>query len=241
MSSLNTLDMANARAVSSVVSLHEAFGQVKVLRGIFDSLDIEFNKMSNPITKTHAICCTGTNSVKTDSVKAYVAMAIKVNFNAHGNYLSAMTKESIARMSQETVDTIINRIACGSFSSHKEVFIVLASSLLGYDPFLIEAALTDDEETASKFIFTYVAGRFGFDEGYQPREVETTERKLVEGKWVDVPVTRTMNPLEVYISNYEDVIKTPLDKEKIAKLFDAALATKVEAEFNLLDEVARIS
>lgn len=236
---MSMLNVNNSRAVSSVVTLYEAFGQIKLLEAMFSSLDREFQKMGNPITGKHSICCEGTDPVKTDSVKAYVAMCIKFNFNAHGNYLSAFSKESIAHFEQRAVDSVINRVACTSYTTHDEVFITVMSMLLGYDPMLLKAALTKDDVKKCENVYRYVAGRYGFEEGYQPYE-ETIDTE-VNGEIVK-KVIHTHSALDVYIEDYlsSEVFKKPLTEEQFDKLLKEAFETQIEFDFNLLEAICRI-
>lgn len=226
------LNNSNIRAVNAVVALRSAFGEVKSIRAIFDTLNTEFERMKNPITGKHGICCSGTDPIKTDMVKTYCAMAVKLQLNANGAFLASQSKDSIAEMKNETYLSIVNHLAVTHYLTHDDVFEVVGQWILGYDIKLIKAAICMDEVTRNRMVYTYVAARFNYDEGYQPKVTTIDDKEIKQ------------TALEVYLTPYfnsKEIFSRPLTDEEINKLFNIAINTTFDLDFNLMAEISKIS
>lgn len=222
------LTTQNTNAVSSVVTLKAASTQLQILEAIFTSLDNEFQKMKNPIAKTHAICTTGSNSIKTDAIKAYVAMIIKFHLNSNGSLMGVYTKESIAEFPNFLIEMFVNTLATRDFTTHEEVFKTAASTILGFDPMLIDAALASDEKTKARLVYKYIAARYETYFGIQP-VFDSEGNKIKE-------------PLDVYMdmfANQEELDSLP-SMEVINKLLGKALAV-TGPWFDLLEALVEVS
>lgn len=224
---MSKLTIHNATAVSSVMCLQNAGAQLRIIEAIYSSLDTEIQKMKNPITGTNSICVAGSNPIKTDSIKAYVAMFVKFNFNTSGSLLSSFTKDSIANLPNDFVESVVNFLATRDFTNHEEVFKTTAIAMFGFDPILIDAALARDEKTKARLVYKYVASRFEMYAGIQP--VLGGDGKKVK------------DPIDVYLDMYktQDEFDHLPSMETINKLMDKAFGA-VGPFFDLMQAVLEV-
>ena len=224
---MSKLTIHNSNAVSSVMCLQNASAQIRILEAIYSSLDKEIQKMKNPINGGNSICTSGTNSIKTDSIKAYVAMFVKFNFNSNGSLLSSFTKDSIANLPNNFVESVINFLATHDYTNHEEVFKTTAMTMFGFDPILIDAALASNEKAKARLVYKYVASRFEMYAGIQPQ--------------LDGDGKKVKDPLDIYLDMYktQDEFDRMPSIETINKLMDKAFEVNFPY-FDLMQAVLEV-
>lgn len=142
-----------------ILRLRDATNGAKLIQGLQRVAQEEWDRSFDADTEKHLIEGVFASLGKTEAVKGYIAKVVALHIRTTGNRLAAWTKETVTSENSTNL-AISNRIAAIEFKSSRELFILVATRLLGYDDALVKFAIEDDLDTRAKYLMDYMSAQF---------------------------------------------------------------------------------
>lgn len=142
-----------------ILRLRDAVNGAKLIRGLQQVAQDEWDRSFDADTNKHLIEGVFSSLGKTEAVKGYIAKVVALHIRTTGNRLTSWTKETVVSENPTNL-AISNRIAAIEFKSSRELFILVATRLLGYDDALVKFAIDDDTDKQAKYLMDYMAAQF---------------------------------------------------------------------------------
>lgn len=227
-------------ALSFVNTLRETTGGINVLHALLETSSKEWDNSKDANTDNHLIKGVHVNSKKTDAIHVYIAKIVAQHMRSVGNRLTAWTKGTIASENHTNV-AVSNRVATADFTSHEQLFKMVAGRLLGYDDALIDIALAATPHTQAEALVAYMATRYDL--------VEDREAALAGYQnatdFVSVMLDKQGFTNEYFLKTIGQVIayyKTPTSDEgsHLSDPFDLLDMLATDGEFDTLGEATAL-
>lgn len=145
--------------ISGVMRLRSAFHAVNTVVALHDISKAEWLRCVNPDDETHYIADFQVDGRKADAIINYTTRLAAVYMNATGALPGTLSKETLAADNAITV-AIMRRLAGIQIKSNEEMFMHVATRLLGIDSALVKAGMTTDEVRYSLLV-TYLVDALG--------------------------------------------------------------------------------
>lgn len=149
--------------LSFVNTLREVTGGANIIQALLETSAKEWNNSKDANTDVHLIQGVAVSTKKSDAVHIYIAKIVAQHMRSVGNRLTAWTKGTIASENHTNV-AVSNRIAAGDFSTHVDLFKMVAGRLIGFDDGLIDYALAVTPREKAETLVAYMATRFDLSE-----------------------------------------------------------------------------
>lgn len=145
--------------ISAVLRLRAAFHAVNTVAALYSVSKDEWLKCVNPDDETHYIKDYQIDGRKSDAIINYTTAVAAVYMGAVGALPGTLSKETLASDNAITV-AIMRRLAGLVINSNQEMFVHVATRLLGIDADLVRAGMTTDEVRYT-FLVTFLVNALG--------------------------------------------------------------------------------
>lgn len=145
--------------ISGVMRLRTAFHAVNTVVALHEVSKTEWLRCVNPDDETHYIADYQVDGRKADAIIAYTTAIAAVYMKASGALPGTLSKDTLAADNAITV-AIMRRLAGMQIKSNEEMFMHVATRLLGIDSALVKAGMTTDEVRYSLLV-TYLVDALG--------------------------------------------------------------------------------
>jgi hypothetical protein len=142
-----------------VLHLRDVIGTRFVLKSLMDVSKKAWDDSFDSNTDIHLIQGIAVSPYKSDAIKTYIAKLVKVYLNSVGVRTNAWTNESMCEDNFTNV-TISNKIAAQIFTTHGELFEVIATRLLGFDSALVTFGMANAPAKRAESLVIYMAQRY---------------------------------------------------------------------------------
>ena len=142
-----------------VLHLRDVIGTRLVLKSLMDISKKAWDDSFDANTDVHLIQGIAVSPYKSDAIKSYIAKLVKVYLNSVGVRTNAWTNESICEDNFTNV-TISNKISAQVFTSHEEMFALVATRLLGFDTDLVTFGMANAPAKRAQSLVIYMARRY---------------------------------------------------------------------------------
>ena len=197
--------------ISGVMRLRSAFHAVNTVVALHDISKAEWLRCVNPDDETHYIADFQVDGRKADAIINYTTRLAAVYMNATGALPGTLSKETLAADNAITV-AIMRRLAGIQIKSNEEMFMHVATRLLGIDSALVKAGMTTDEVRYS-LLGAYLVAALG--EEYTEDATAALGNYIakfgVTGNLTDKFFTRLLAEGDKYYAEYPDSISDAID------------------------------
>jgi len=197
--------------VSGVMRLRTAFHAVNTVVALHEISKTEWLRCVNPDDQTHYIADFQVDGRKADAIINYTTRLAAVYMSATGALPGTLSKETLASDNAITV-AIIRRLAGLQIKNNEEMFMHVATRLLGIDSALVKAGMTTDEVRYSQ-LGAYLVAALG--EEYSEDATATLGNYIakfgVTGNLTDKFFTRLLAEGDKYYGEYPDSISDAID------------------------------
>lgn len=180
MSDINQIPVQDKlKALSIVTRFNDVIGNTNVLQSLHEQGYKEWLKCVNASNHEHLIKDIQSTGFKTDAITAYVSVLAKIFLNSQGANLSAWTKNSLSTEHALT-EVVVRRMGTKLYTNHDELFMDVATRVLGFDNSLVEFVIKSltDTEKHPELLVAYVASQF--DDLVGVENVEIYFESLIE-------------------------------------------------------------
>lgn len=139
--------------------MREVVSGAVIIQALHSTALEEWARSTDLDSGNHLIQGIFTSPQKSDAIRAYIARLMKVHMISLGGHLTAWTKDTVASDNATNV-AISNRIAAIEFQTNEELFMLVATRLMGYDDSLIKFALAEDPIVKARGLINYLSGQF---------------------------------------------------------------------------------
>lgn len=197
--------------ISGVMRLRAAFHAVNTVVALHDISKTEWLRCVNPDDDTHYIADYQVDGRKADAIIAYTTAIAGVYMKASGTLPGTLSKDTLAADNAITV-AIMRRLAGMQIKNNEEMFMHVATRLLGIDSALVKAGMTTDEVRYSQ-LGAYLVAALG--------EEYTEDATAALGNYIasfgvtdrlnDTFFTRLLTEGDQYYTEYPDSISDAID------------------------------
>jgi hypothetical protein len=152
---MNTLMDYNA----FILRMRDVVNGAKIIQALHRTGQEEWDRSFDASTDRHFIKGVFTSPEKSEAVKTYIAKVVKLHMISTGSRLTAWTKDTVASENPTNI-AISNRIAATEFKSSTELFLLVATRLIGYDDALVKFALETNVDVQAKLLMDYLSAQF---------------------------------------------------------------------------------
>lgn len=197
--------------VSGVMRLRAAFHAVNTVVALHEVSKKEWLRCVNPDDDTHYIADFQVDGRKADAIINYTTAVAAVYMAATGALPGTLSKETLASDNAITV-AIIRRLAGLQIKNNEDMFMHVATRLLGIDSALVKAGMTTDEVRYSLLV-TYLVDALGevFSDDAKSALSNHIVKFGVTGKLNDAFFTRLLAEGDKYFTEYPDSISDAID------------------------------
>lgn len=197
--------------ISGVMRLRAAFHAVNTVVALHEISKEEWLRCVNPDDDTHYIADFQVDGRKADAIINYTTAIAAVYMKATGALPGTLSKETLASDNAITV-AIIRRLAGIQIKNNEEMFLHVATRLLGIDSALVKAGMTTDEVRYSLLV-TYLVDALGeeFSDDAKSALSGFVIKFGVSGRLNDVFFQRLLDDGEKYYAEYPDSISDAID------------------------------
>ena len=142
-----------------ILRMRDVVNGAKVIQALFRTSQEEWDRSFDANTERHFIKGVFTSPEKSEAIKTYIAKVIKLHMISTGSHLTAWTKDTVAGENPTNV-AISNRIAATEFKTNEELFLLVATRLIGYDDGLVKFALETNTDHQAKLMVDYLSSQF---------------------------------------------------------------------------------
>lgn len=197
--------------ISGVMRLRAAFHAVNTVVALHEISKAEWLRCVNPDDDTHYIADFQVDGRKADAIINYTTAIAAVYMKATGALPGTLSKETLAADNAITV-AIIRRLAGIQIKNNEDMFMHVATRLLGIDSALVKAGMTTDEVRYSQ-LGAYLVTALG--EEYSEDATATLGNYIakfgVTGNLTDKFFIRLLVEGEKYYDQYPDSISDAID------------------------------
>lgn len=197
--------------ISGVMRLRSAFHAVNTVVALHDISKAEWLRCVNPDDDTHYIADYQVDGRKADAIINYTTRLAAVYMNATGALPGTLSKETLAADNAITV-AIMRRLAGIQIKNNEEMFMHVATRLLGIDSALVKAGMTTDEVRYSLLV-TYLVDALGeeFTDDATAALSAYIVKLGVTDQLNDTFFTRLLAEGDKYYAEYPDSISDAID------------------------------
>lgn len=197
--------------ISGVMRLRTAFHAVNTVVALHEVSKAEWLRCVNPDDETHYIADFQVDGRKADAIVNYTMAVAAVYMKATGSLPGTLSKETLASDNAITV-AIMRRLAGIQIKTNEEMFMHVATRLLGIDSALVKAGSTTDEVRYS-LLGTYLVNALG--EEFTEDATATLSSQIaqfgVTERLNDAFFTRLLAEGDKYYDEYPDSISDAID------------------------------
>ena len=197
--------------ISGVMRLRSAFHAVNTVAALHEVSKAEWLRCVNPDDETHYIADYQVDGRKADAIINYTTKIAAVYMNATGTLPGTLSKETLAADNAITV-AIMRRLAGLQIKNNEDMFMHVATRLLGIDSALVKAGMTTDEVRYSLLV-TYLVDALGeeFNDDAKSALSGFIVKFGVSGQLNDNLFQRLLDDGEKYYAEYPDSISDAID------------------------------
>lgn len=142
-----------------ILRMRDVVNGAKVIQALHRTSQEEWDRSFDANTERHFIKGVFTSPEKSEAIKAYIAKVVKLHMISTGSHLTAWTKDTVASENSTNV-AISNRIAATEFKDNEELFLLVATRLIGYDDSLVKFSLETNPDEQAKLMMDYLSAQF---------------------------------------------------------------------------------
>lgn len=147
-------------------------GTANIIKAIYDQSVKEWRNSINAANQEHLIRDVQASGAKTDAIHVYISKLVKLVTNVQSYNGSAWSVDTLCSENAITVATI-SRICSMTFVDNKELFIVVATKLLGYDKDIVNYAISEDLQERTELLVDYLYRLDGYQSTERPSSIES--------------------------------------------------------------------
>lgn len=197
--------------ISAVMRLRGAFHGVNTVVALHEISKTEWLRCINPDDDTHYIADFQVDGRKADAIINYCTAIAAVYMKATGALPGTLSKETLASDNAITV-AIMRRMAGLQIKNNEEMFMHVATRLLGIDSALVKAGMTTDEVRYSLLV-TYLVDALG--EEFSEESMKPLSAYIIKlgtaDRLNDEFFTKLLEAGEKYYAEHPDSISDAID------------------------------
>ena len=138
------MNLEKPNTLEAIVKLRRIIQSTVILKSLFDISEQEWMRSYNAETEEHLIKGVFTSGEKTDVIRGYIAKIVKLYLNNVGVVPGGWSKNTLVSENEFTKHSI-DRIATTKVSTNKELFLIVATRILGVDATMARSAFVDED------------------------------------------------------------------------------------------------
>lgn len=159
MQTIAERQMFKLETLQFVLHVRDVIGTRLVMRSLLEVSKKTWDESFDGNTDIHLIEGVSVGAGKTDAIKTYIAKLVKVFLNVTSVRVNAWTNESICNDNFTNI-VLANKVAGQVFMRHEDLFQLVVTRLLGFDPALVAFTVANAPIKRKNALVVYLAQRY---------------------------------------------------------------------------------